>query len=117
MCRYVVKIARTGDLAHRRRDSLNRRQILVMKAKRAEGRDYLTSIVKLASVSMLSNQPSYLLPMGGKMIIFPGPELLPLQKLLANTVLRDRLNGEGTKSVLIVQIAEIVFFRGKDRAC
>ena len=87
-----------------------------MKAKGAEGRDCSTSIVKLASVPMLSNQPPYLLPMGGKMIIFPRPELLPLQKLLANTVPRDRLDGEGTKPVLIVQMAEIVFFR-EDRTC
>jgi hypothetical protein len=117
MCRYVVRVARTGDLAYRRRDSLNRRQILVIKAKRAEGRDCSTSIVKLASVPMLSNQPLYLLLMGGKMIIFPRPELLPLQKLLVNTVPRDRLDGEGTKSVTIVHVAEIVSFGGKDRSC
>ncbi len=88
-----------------------------MKAKRAEGGDCSTPIVKLASVSMLSNQTPDFLPMGGKMIISPRPKLLPLQKLLANTAPRDRLDGEGTKPVPKVHMAEIVSFRGEDGTC
>jgi len=87
-----------------------------MKAKRAEGGDCSTPIVKLASISMLSNQSPDFLLMGGKMVVFSRAKLFPLQKLLANTVPRDRLDGEGTKPVLIVQMAEIVFFR-EDRTC
>jgi hypothetical protein len=82
---YVVRVTRTGDLAHRRRDSLSGCKILVIKAERAKGGNSSALIIKLASVPMLSNQTLYFLPMAGKMTIIPSSKLLPFQEMLAYT--------------------------------